>query len=303
MNNLLRKTPVTSLRTTSTSMILLKSDDQLLHALRTLMTAGIVSAPVVDEQGHCLGLVDVLDILNHVIEIFEDTENMQITLYERLDSRQKLATLKISDITDFSHNPFTPIRANQSVYDACVVFVNDKSQRCPIVDDQSRIVGMITQADVLQFIANNKFEFGDFAKKTVKELNLGTRPVITVTKQTRTVDAYHTLYKNKISGIGIEDDEGELIGNLSTRDLKYLTTDKIYQLLCDTATHFFQMIRSNEVNETSPAISCSEKSEIGYIIARMAVNRIHRMYICDNHNHAIGIISLRDIIASVINDH
>jgi CBS-domain-containing membrane protein len=194
------------------------------------------------------------------------------------------------------------VKASTSLYNVCQIFVESKAQRCPVVDESGKVIRVVTQADVLDFVADHMEKTLDSAigVQTVTQLHIGTRPVITINRNMRTLDAYKLMYDHKISGLGIVDDSGVLIGNLSTRDLKYLDPDHILSGLQLSTALFNEKIRDHEVNERNPAISCSENSDLAGIIKKMAVNHIHRLYICSQHLHPLGIISLRDIIATLL---
>ena len=192
------------------------------------------------------------------------------------------------------------MQSTSSLYDACQIFVQNKAQRCPIIDGQGKIVGIVTQADVLDFINQRINNIGSIVNNTVAQLKLGTKPVITVNRDVRTVEAYKQMHDSKISGLGIVDDSGALIGNLSTRDLKYIDPDHIYAGLSLTTALFNERIRDADVDERSPAISCTEATDLGTVITKMSVNRIHRMYVCNSDFNPTLIISLRDVLKLLI---
>ena len=68
------------------------------------MGASLISAPIIEkDSGKCVGLIDVLDILVHVIDVFEETDAQTTSLYEKLLRRYKLNAEHVSDI-NISHN-------------------------------------------------------------------------------------------------------------------------------------------------------------------------------------------------------
>jgi hypothetical protein len=58
------------------------------------------------------------------------------------------------------------------------------------------------------------------ASRQVKELNLGTYPAKTVSGREPSGLVFEKLEKTGLSGLGIVNDEGMIIGNISGRDLK-----------------------------------------------------------------------------------
>jgi CBS domain-containing protein len=253
------------------------------------------------EQG-VVGLIDTLDILAYIVELFgeNDSKNHHVNIFDRLENGGKLAREKIVSITDFAHNPYTPIQKGRSVYEACQLLIKYKSHRCPVINEQGKIVSMVTQAAIVNLFAANIDKMGHLAKKTVGELKLGLKPVVTVPKTMRTIDAFKVMHEHKISGVGVVDHSGILIGNLSARDLKHLDASNIYSCMYASASSFIQRVRANMINIVHPAISCTTETDLGFVIGRLSANRIHRLYVCDKDLHPIGVIALRDVIQCVL---
>lgn len=187
-----------------------------------------------------------------------------------------------------------------TLYDACVEFVTKNSHRCPIIDSSGKIVSMLTQASLINFIACKPGCLGELGKQTIKDLDLGTKPVMTVPKNMRTIDAFKKMHEARISGIGVVDASNKLIGNLSARDLKAVDPVNIYSSMYVSVNAFLQKIRQDSVQENHPAISCTESTSLEYLIGRLAANRIHRLYVCDKEFHVLRIVSLRDVFKCVM---
>jgi CBS domain-containing protein len=159
---------------------------------------------------------------------------------------------------------------------------------------------MLTQSAVINFLATKPGALGEFGKKTVKDLNLGTKPVLTVSKNLRTIDAFKKMHEARVSGLGVVDNNNKLIGNLSARDLKSIDPQNMYSSMYMSVNNFLQKVRQDSIQEVHPAISCTETTTLEYLIGRLAANRIHRMYVCDANFHPVRIISLRDVIRTLM---
>ncbi len=96
------------------------------------------------------------------------------------------------------------------------------------------------------------------------------------------------------------DSQNRLIGNLSARDLKSIDASNIYSSMYISTNAFVQHIRQNSVEEVHPAISCLETTTFDYVLGKLAANRIHRLYVCDKDFHPLRVISLRDIIRTLL---
>lgn len=167
------------------------------HYEQRLIEVGVISAPVMDTKNKTyVGLVDTLDILAYIVGIFEDVEHKGATIFTRLSTGEKFNSQPIGDITDFAHNPFTPVLRGSSVYDACKILVERKSHRAPIVDETGKIISILTQSAIVNLLAKNPGCLGELGKKSVDDLKLGTSPVITVPKQMRAIDAFKRMHES-----------------------------------------------------------------------------------------------------------
>jgi hypothetical protein len=77
------------------------------------------------------------------------------------------------------------------VYLMLVIFFQKKvlkilkkgTHRAPIIDKDGKMISIVTQGDVIKFVSKHVKDLGDFGKKTVSELNLGTKGVYTIEKK------------------------------------------------------------------------------------------------------------------------
>jgi CBS domain-containing protein len=194
---LLKETKVEDLAPNLETLVVLDRDITVPDALQRLIEVSVVSAPVMDTKKQTyIGLVDTLDILAYVVGIFEDVEHKGATIFSRLSTGEKFNNQPIGDITDFAHNPFTPVLFGSNVFDACKLLVEKKSHRAPIVDHTGRIISILTQSAIVNHLANHIGCLGELGKKSVDELQLGTSPVITVPKQMRAIDAFKRMHES-----------------------------------------------------------------------------------------------------------
>lgn len=164
------------------------------------MQQGIISAPVYDDDAkQFIGLVDSLDILAYIVELFEDVEQQGATIFTRLETGSKFSSKTVGEVTDFAHNPYTPVTMDNTLYDACKLFIKDGSHRCPVVNEKGEIISILTMSTVLNTLASHPGCLGELGKQTIAQLDLGTKPVITVEKQLRAIDAFKKLHEHVCS--------------------------------------------------------------------------------------------------------
>lgn len=65
-----------------------------------------------------------------------------------------------------------------------------------------------------------KAEFKDLSQKKIGEIKIGTKPVVTVSRDTPAIDAFRLMDNKKYSGLAVVDQTGRFVGNTSASDLK-----------------------------------------------------------------------------------
>ena len=111
-------------------IITLKKDTDVLTAIKQLLSHKITSAPVLDENGHLLG-------------IFSEKDCMEVALETAYNEGQ------VGSVTDYMATDTVTVNANASVIDLAEKFKNSSIRSYPVYDDRE-LVGMISRADVLK---------------------------------------------------------------------------------------------------------------------------------------------------------
>lgn len=292
------------LMTPISKIFIINGNDNVHQAFKKLIEGRVQSAPLWDPKlKKFIGLVDYLDLVAFTVRIFQET-NIDHNWFALLESEERFATQRVSSISDISHkNPFCPIMEDEPLEFALKLLVHKGVHRVPLMSkkEPSRMIAILTQASILRFLAKHPHEFADYAKKTVRELDIGSSPVITVPSDLITIHAFSLMHEKQISGLGIVDAEGRLVGNISARDLKYATADiSIFTRLHLPVGEFIKTIRQSVVEDVQPAISVSETSTIEYVIARLVTNKLHRIYVTTIDLKPIRVISLRDILKALM---
>jgi CBS domain-containing protein len=83
-----------------------------------------------------------------------------------------------------------------------------------------KIEKVLTQSAVLAWVVKHKHELGPVLTKTVSELNLGIKPVVSITPDAPAIEALKLMAKYKVSAVAVVDADGTLFTNISAKDLR-----------------------------------------------------------------------------------
>eukprot|EP01080_Neovahlkampfia_damariscottae_P007222 gene7222-11537_t len=262
----------------SSKILVLSSEDHVPDALKKLIDMNIVSAPVINEETkEFLGLLDVVDILAFVVSIFDNKSTDKEhggNIFKSLTASEKYSKQPIGDITNIMHNSITPVKVGTNLWDVLQIFV-DGAHRVPVITEEGKLISILTQAAVVNTLAKHPNALGELGKQDVQTLKI------------------------EISGVGVVDQSGKLMGNISARDLKYIKPNQIFSNMLKSCGQFISDIKQSIIEENAPVIAVNPDTKFSFVLGRMAVNRIHRLYVCDKDQKPTAIISLRDLLTCV----
>ena len=100
--------------------------------------------------------------------------------------------------------------------------------------------------------------------------------------------------------IGLVDNTGVMITVLSTSDLRILTTGKKFRLLDISTLQLVQKSRALEANARPAVVCVRTTTTLAEIVKRLAATGLHRVYVLDENEKPVGVISLRDLIRHLL---
>eukprot|EP01126_Amoeba_proteus_P038191 TRINITY_DN3973_c0_g2_i16.p1 TRINITY_DN3973_c0_g2~~TRINITY_DN3973_c0_g2_i16.p1 ORF type:complete len:180 (-),score=39.43 TRINITY_DN3973_c0_g2_i16:563-1102(-) len=157
------------------------------------------------------------------------------------------------------------------------------------VTSGDRFVGILTQSRIVRKFSLHISDF-NFGNQYIRDLNLGIKPVVTVNENDTVTDAINCICKNKISGVGIIDKDGKLIGNFSAIDIKSFGYTSTLEDLRNVSLKTFADDQGRK------PISVKRTSKAKEVVALASNNGVHRVYVVNDAGQPIGVISLGDII-------
>ena len=104
------------------------------------------------------------------------------------------------------------VKPDTLIFDAMQLLVKHKISGLPVVDDEMRLVGILTEKDVLQLLVNEDITYKD----TV--MHYMTKKVVSFSENDSAIQVCQFLQKSHIRRVPIVKD-GKLIGIVSRRDI------------------------------------------------------------------------------------
>jgi len=119
----------------ATALITFTPDTDILEVIRTFLKKNISGAPVLNEKKEVVGLIDDKDCLRLLIDGVYHNEpiaNIKVESY-------MTSVMKVIDVS-------------ANVVDAAKIFLETKYKRLLVINEEGKLIGQISRADILKAI-------------------------------------------------------------------------------------------------------------------------------------------------------
>ena len=119
----------------ATDLITFSPDTDVIEVIRTFLKENISGAPVLNEKKEVVGLIDDKDCLRLLVDSVYHNEpiaNIRVESY-------MTSVMKVIDIS-------------ANVVDAAKIFLETKYKRLLVINEEGKLIGQISRADILEAI-------------------------------------------------------------------------------------------------------------------------------------------------------
>lgn len=308
------KLPVESLTTNlkgdKGAIVTVDKSASLPEVLQLLTKHDIRSVPVVDkEKNRLLGLVDMIDIITFIVRFAEECHGLPAAQrnFEWFSEQLQKSGQTISQIAGLSgeKSKLIPVMHGTSIYDVMQIMVTNGVQRVPVLHPQTNnLENFITQSTLIQYFAKNSAKLGKYGEYTLSELGFKPKHVYSVKENGLAIEAFKMMSEHKITGVPIVDSDGSIITNISSRDLRNVLTDpNFFEKLQLPAERFASDLKSKSFLHNAetmyPKICCKFSNKFAEVLHKLAATKIHRIYVVENTEKPVSVISLDDIVSKI----
>lgn len=248
--------------------------------------------PITDPgSGKILGIITTMDILN----FFGGGEKYKVITDKYEGNFLSAINAPIREIMT---KGVKTLNIKDTIVDATTVMLESKIGGLPIVDDDDKLVGMLTEGDVVGKLKNI------IAGSDVEDVM--TSDVMTTTPGTRIEGVTKIMVRNSIRRIPIvgedpKDNTEKLLGFITATDiLKYIGDHKLFTELFSNEGNDVVDITIDKLMEKD-VITTDKYAKTEDIIEIMGENDIKGVPVVDNETGKLeGIITVRDLLKTII---
>lgn len=175
------------------------------------------------------------------------------------------------------------------------------------MDHDGEFFSLVSQTDVLAFIASQIFSpvLQQLAHSKVMDAKIGTfGQVHSVSSDEPALTAFQLISEKRIHGVAVVDKAGHLVSNISASDLRLIQHHGAsLAVLFDSAADFVRACSAGSTvrggAEAVSALSVGKEATYVEVLLAMHNRKAHRIYVVDEKNKPIGVVSQIDLIRAV----
>ncbi|KAJ5575188.1 Protein sds23 [Penicillium hetheringtonii] len=150
------------------------------------------------------------------------------------------------------------------------------------------VVGIFSQFRLVKFLWENGRSFPAIEQlypQALTQLRIGSQSVVSINGDKPLSEALQLMNTEGISSLVVVDNHLNVIGNISTTDVKLLTRSSSLPLLQNTCTHFISVILSTrgliEGQDSYPVFHVNPTSTLAHTVAKIVATKSHRLWVTD----------------------
>jgi 5'-AMP-activated protein kinase regulatory gamma subunit len=290
----------------SNKLVTINSESSIAEAFKTLISQNILSVPLYDERTRTyINSLSIVDVILHALDSHScDSLDSDVTsALSLLSDKEHFRSCKAKDVARKSSQP--PVLTNPDVTIDKVVGIMEKTkaQHVLAVNNKGELTNVITQSRIVECI---NMLFGvdpgltTLGEKTVLELGMGLREVVSINENAKASDAFRMLADENITGMAVLDYTGTLTGNISVRDLRAIKHNAAFLKLLSHPVAEYLEVAHNEYGVPKTVITCSLQDSYKYVMGRIVDNKVHRCYVVSETNTLVGVVTMWDLLHQLI---
>ncbi|OGE58347.1 hypothetical protein PENARI_c001G03561 [Penicillium arizonense] len=246
------------------------------------------------EDTSAVGTFDYADLNSYLLlaaGLTSPDEAHQASYEELAKKAHEGVPIPLRDVKKFGmeKEPLINLPASANVLTAVETF-GGGVHRVVVVNESNpqEVVGIFSQFRLVKFLWENGRSFPvieEVYSQALRELRIGSQEVISINGDKPLCEALHIMNNEGVSSIVVVDSHMNVLGNISTADVKLLTRSSSLPLLHNTCTHFISVILSTrglmEGKDSFPVFHVNPGSTLAHTVAKIVATKSHRLWVTD----------------------
>ncbi|KAL1863955.1 hypothetical protein VTK73DRAFT_6295 [Phialemonium thermophilum] len=175
-----------------------------------------------------------------------------------------------------------------STLDRAMEIFGSGIHRVLISNEAGDVVGVLSQLRLVEFFWNEGVHFPAIDRlygSLLRDLHIGSQQIIAINSDAPLADALALMNTEGLSSVAVVDSGLNVVGNISTADVRLLTNAASLPLLKNTCMHFISVILSERGVERGrdsyPVFHVNPYSTLAHTVAKLVATQSHRMWVVE----------------------
>ncbi|KAI9779601.1 MAG: cell separation during budding [Geoglossum umbratile] len=217
-------------------------------------------------------------------------EEGDISSFQELAKRAREGNpIPVKHVKDLGKkNAFTILPESAPLPLAVEIFGSGVHRIAIAKEGTNEVVGVLSQLRLVEFFWENGRSFPSvdtLYHQQLKDLNIGSSQVIAINGDKPLSAALELMNSEGVSSLAVIDNLNNVVGNISTVDVKHLTRSTSLPLLWSSCIHFVSVILSDrgllDGKDSFPVFHVNPYSTLAHTVAKLIATRSHRMWVVD----------------------
>jgi len=284
--------------------------DKIKDVFKGLVNQGFTSVPVLQKtKNKWFGNIDLQDIVDFYTENFGEVLGKEgVEFWDMIAEKEGFLDKTVDDVMQSPRtrgNPFHPVLVGYSLFSAVEMLAREPHlHRVPVIDEQRNLKSVLTQSQVVEYIHENINLIGSLKDKKVGTMKNVYKEVKSIDLDTPAIKGFQLMTASGFSGLAVLDGHGRVTDNLSARDLKAIRFEnQLFHRLFFPVKEFLRILDDERnIGEKRPVIRkiVRESDTLEHVINVLVSYQIHRVYLVDDNDKPLGVVSLKDVLLELI---
>uniref|UniRef100_A0A7S2NQR0 CBS domain-containing protein n=1 Tax=Cyanoptyche gloeocystis TaxID=77922 RepID=A0A7S2NQR0_9EUKA len=239
------------------------------------------------------GIVSVIDLLKFTTaEIFHSLHSDECAPPNLDKDDTEFLKRPVSEVLASGSDSVVAIHPETDSLRALVEAFSQHTLRALVqssTDKSAQRLQLVSQTDIMRFMLSHASELPSLMATSVSTFFMPNPVVFDISH--RTVDAFVMMYCKKVGAIGVVDECGILIANLSASDLRFLRAGNISDLQQPLAYFLF-----STKGEVRAPLCCQPSDSLFDVISAILSHHVHRIWVVDADRRPVGLVTLTDVL-------
>jgi CBS domain-containing protein len=286
--------------------------DKIVDVFKGMSDRNITAVPVLlrDERSF-FGYLELADIVRYIVEHFGPRGEKEQDFWQLLRQESDFKDRTVNDMMKYPLQRKTQFLSVIRGYTAWAVFEplgrEPHVHRLAVIDRDSRqLYNLVTQGMVIRFIYDHIDKIGGVKNKPICEVDGTICKVVTVKDTSKTIDAFNHMVTKDIGAIAVVNDEDKLIGAISLRDIRMVSTDLrfFWRLQQSVGDYLTKMHEDWNVRHGRPArvVCITPNDTLEEAVKTLYGERLHTLFIVNNREEKkpVGVVNVKMIAKELV---